>query len=101
MTTVFEKEALEEYRDAARYSQTRFALGHEFVEAVRESLGAISQSPTRFQLVRENIRVFRMRRFPFNLFYQYSPEHDSIIIYAVAHHARRPDYWRKRTSPLE
>ena len=31
MTTVFEKEALEEYRDAARYSQTRFALSHEFV----------------------------------------------------------------------
>jgi hypothetical protein len=35
-----------------------------------------------------------MRRFPFSLIYRV--DRDTIAILAVAHHSRRPGYWRRR-----
>jgi toxin ParE1/3/4 len=96
MNVVFEKEALDEYFEAARHSESHFGLGKSFVSAIEESLALIANDPGRFQDVGMGIRIFRMRRFPFYLFYQHLSEQNLITIYAVAHHARRPDYWRER-----
>lgn len=98
MNVVFEKEALDEYLDAAHHSENRFGLGKKFVSAVEESLALIANDPERFQEVGMGIRIFRMHRFPFYLFYQYLGDQNLITVYAVAHHARRPDYWRERIS---
>ena len=99
MNLVFEPEALEEYRDAARYSEDRFGLGRDFVKAIEESLLVISKDPTRFQSVGQGIRIFRMSRFPFYLFYHHTPDAALVTIYALSHHSRRPGYWRKRLPP--
>lgn len=96
MNVVFEKEALDEYLDAARHSENRFGLGISFVAAVEESLAVIANDPGRFQEVGMGIRIFRMRHFPFYVFYHHSTDQNQITIYAVAHHGRRPDYWRER-----
>ena len=96
MNVVFEQEALEEYRDAARYSQEHFGLGHDFIRAVRHATAAIAADPARFPQITKGIRVFRLRRFPFHLYYHSVEGSDRIIIYAVAHHARSPEYWRSR-----
>lgn len=96
MTISFESEALLEYREAALYSQQRFGLGEEFVQAVETAIATISRDPERFQPVGAGIRIFRMHRFPYYLLYLHSASSDSITIYAVAHHSRRPDYWRAR-----
>ena len=37
---------------------------------------------------------FRLRRFPFSLIYTVMG--DQLRILAVAHHSRRPGYWRNR-----
>jgi plasmid stabilization system protein ParE len=39
-------------------------------------------------------RVF-VKGFPFSIFYR--PDRDGIIVFAVAHQARQPGYWRSRT----
>lgn len=96
MTVSFESEALEEYRDAAQYSEDRFGLGRQFVQAVADSVASITQTPERYQQVGNGIRLFRMKRFPYYLFYHYSEAQKSIVIYAVAHHKRQTDYWRGR-----
>lgn len=96
MNVFFEKEALDEYLDAARHSENRFGLGKSFIAAVEESLALVADDPGKFQEVGMGIRIFRMRRFPFYLFYQYLSDQNLITIYAVAHHARRPEYWRER-----
>ena len=98
MTVVFEKEALDEYMDAARHSENRFGLGRSFVNAVEDSLAVTAGRPERFQDVGTGVRIFRMRRFPFYLFYHHSGDQSLIIVYAVALHGRRPDYWRERIS---
>lgn len=96
MAVFFEAGALREYREAALYSQQRFGLGEEFVQAVETAIGTISRDPARFQAVGEGIHIFRMSRFPYHIFYLYSAIDDSVTIYAIAHHSRRPDYWRER-----
>jgi toxin ParE1/3/4 len=96
MTIHFETEALAEYQEAAQYSEDRFGLGLQFVAAVQEALATISKDPERYQQVGEGIRIFRMRRFPYYLFYHHLKEQELIAIYALAHHKRQKDYWRKR-----
>jgi hypothetical protein len=39
MNVAFESAALIEYQEAAQYSERRFGLGLEFVQAVEEALG--------------------------------------------------------------
>ena len=56
----------------------------------------ISEDPFRFQSVGQEIRIFRLPRFPYYVYYHYSRASAALIIYAVAHHSREPDYWRKR-----
>lgn len=96
MTLHFELEALEEYRDAAIYSKTRFGLGEDFVQAMEAALKTIAHDPALFQLVGNGVRIFRLKRFPYHLYYHHDAEEEKITIYAVAHHSRRPGYWRKR-----
>lgn len=96
MTLHFEIDALVEYQEAAIYSQRRFGLGEEFVQAVESALDAILMDPESFQSVGRGVRIFRMRRFPYYLFFHHSPDSEVITIYAVAHHGRKPGYWRRR-----
>ena len=85
-----------EYRDAALYSERRFGLGEQFTQSVEAAIQTIVKDPERFQPVGQDIRIFRMHRFPYYIFYHYKPESEIITIYAVAHHHRQPDYWRER-----
>ena len=96
MILQFEQEALEEYREAAFYSEERFGLGEAFVQAMQAALETISCDPARFQSVGDGVRIFRLKRFPYYLYYYYHMQRETITIYAVAHHRRRPDYWRQR-----
>lgn len=96
MTIHFESEALDEYRDAVLYSEERFGLGEALVQAVEASLEAIVRDPERFQPAGDDVRVFRMKRFPYYLFYHYTAASQAIHVYAIAHHSRKPGYWRER-----
>lgn len=60
------------------------------------ALRTIAEHPERYQSLGDGIHVFRMKRFPFYLFYHFDISSEAITIYAVAHHNRRPNYWRKR-----
>ena len=99
MKVVFEDQALREYHDAAHHSENRFGLGNDFIKAVEQALAAISADPEKYREVGRGLRMFRMKRFPFYLFYLPMRDQNLITVYAVAHHARRPGYWRKRIPP--
>jgi hypothetical protein len=45
--------------------------------------------------VGRRLRRALLTRFPFSLIF--AEESDAILIVAVAHHKRRPDYWRMRS----
>ncbi|MFT5466745.1 MAG: plasmid stabilization system protein ParE [Verrucomicrobiales bacterium] len=96
MRSYFEAEALEEYRDAAACSERKFGLGVQFCDAVEAAQAKIEGAPEQFRSVGDGIRVLRLDRFPYSLFYHFSPENEFIAIYAVVHDRREPENWRDR-----
>jgi mRNA-degrading endonuclease RelE of RelBE toxin-antitoxin system len=94
----FESEALIEYQEAAQYAEDRFGSGQKFVATVRAALESIANDPSRFQPVGDGIRIYRLKRFPYYLFYQFNESNLTVTIYAVSHHKRQQDYWRARLS---
>lgn len=42
------------------------------------------------------IQVYRLKRFPYRLYYVHFPLAQLVRIYAVMHEKRRPQYWRER-----
>ncbi len=96
MTTSFDPEALDEYHEAAKYSEQRFGMGRQFVTSMQAAITAIEKTPVRYQSVGQGIRIFRMKKLPYYLFYHYDEASQAITIYAVAHHKREPGYWHGR-----
>ncbi len=97
MTFEFHPDALDEYQDAASwYEEQRYRLGVEFTQAVEASMAQILENPERYQPVGGTVRIFRIKRFPYYLFYRYNGAGQHVRILAVMHHRRRPDYWRER-----
>jgi plasmid stabilization system protein ParE len=68
----------------------------EFLEEVSATLDKISNTPGNFHPITKQgkARAVRMDRYPFNLIYL--PSATNVIIIAVAHDKRRPDYWQRR-----
>jgi plasmid stabilization system protein ParE len=97
MTFEFHPDALEEYEEAAAwYEERRYRLGLEFTVAVEGGVAAILTNPDRYQPVRGGVRIFRLKRFPYYIFYRYNEAGQHVRIVAIMHQKRRPDYWRER-----
>ena len=82
--------------DAALYYEAkRPGLGVEFVEEVEAGIAAIPEAAQRWPELAAGVRRYRIRRFPYGLFYRVLAE-DEVEIVAVADLRRRPGYWRNR-----
>lgn len=91
----FHEEADAEMVEAAQYYEKRaFGLGASFLDAVEEAIDKLSADPEAYQLVGNQIRQKLLQRFPFSILY--AVQDNRIRIVAVAHHKRRPGYWRSR-----
>jgi toxin ParE1/3/4 len=80
-------------REAIIYDRERPGLGDEFLDEVASGLARIREYPHAHPPMDE-YRRYIMRRFPFSLIYGIGV--DTIVIVAVAHHSRRPGYWKRR-----
>lgn len=77
------------------YHRVEAGLGAKSLEAVEDSSArALAYSLAGSPAQNRTRRVF-LRDFPFALVY--CSDEQGITIYALAHHARRPGYWRSRT----
>lgn len=93
-------QAEDEAQEAALFYDVRSpGLGFEFLDAFIEALGAIGENPQRFARVetlrtRREIRSYPLSKFPFNVIYEVQRE--QVLVLAVAHARRRPNYWKNR-----
>ncbi len=93
----FHPDALQEAEDAAAYLGDRSIwMGDRFAETLEAGIQSILQRPTSYPVIGDDVRVFRLKQFPYHLYYVLSNDGREIVIYAVAHTKRRPDYWRER-----
>ncbi|MDO8990409.1 MAG: type II toxin-antitoxin system RelE/ParE family toxin [Sideroxyarcus sp.] len=95
MKSEFLPEADEEFREAARYYESEAAgVGLSFIAAVHKGVAEIVELPLASQAARAGIRKKVLKHFSYSLFY--AIESDTIVIVAVAHQRKRPNYWRAR-----
>ena len=84
---------------AVWYEGRQEALGRDFFTELERAYTLIMESPGTWPLwpgLPESIgiRRFLLSRFPYGIAYEVSG--DAIVVYAVAHLARRPGYWKDR-----
>jgi hypothetical protein len=92
-------EAEAELADAvAHYDGLLPGLGAEFALEVRGGLSRIKQYPKAWQLLGHRVRRYRLSRFPYGLVY--ASLGSEIVVLAVMHLHRKPDYWKGRTTQI-
>ena len=95
MNSAFHPEAREEFLAAIDlYNQTEPGLGLDFASEINAAVELIEAFPNAWTLVDFAIRRCLVRRFPYALLY--AVEKDMVMIYAVMHVHRDPDYWKSR-----
>ena len=95
MRITFHEDARAELLEAAQYYQDRVkGLGQSLVDDVELASQEIQKTPFAYPHVSSDLRRKILDRFPYGLIY--AIESDRIRIVAVAHHKRRPEYWRYR-----
>ncbi len=95
-------EASEEASAAASwYEKEKPGLGTEFLEAIEAGLDLIAEDilpllPLPYETAKELKRLI-LKRFPYDIVALERAE--EVIVVAIAHHSRKPGYWRERESP--
>jgi plasmid stabilization system protein ParE len=95
MKVAFHPAVSEELLETAAYYEDQIpGLGERFIVEVERVTGILTDQPEIGQRIGEIYRRILLVRFPFSLIYSIEP--DLIWIHAVAHHRRRPGYWKER-----
>jgi len=94
------QEAAEEAIEAAAwYEGERAGLGTEFSQAVDAAIDLLEDDIVPLTTMpgtagSRGAKRLLLKRFPYAVVVRESPE--EVIVVAVAHHSRRPGYWRSR-----
>ena len=74
-------------------------LGKQFLNEFDAAVRRIVAYPEAYLLIEKEIRRCLIKRFPYGVWY--GIEADKIIVIAVAHLHRQPDYWLSRIKPSQ
>jgi plasmid stabilization system protein ParE len=92
---VFTGIAKQELEDACHFYEREYSgLGRRFRDEVKKAAMRIAAHPEGWSAERGDVRKYLLHRFPYKLLY--SVEEDHILVIAVAHQHRKPDYWVAR-----
>ena len=91
----FHPEAEAEFTEAIDYYESCApGLGHDFALEVLSAVERILAHPKAWPILEEEVRRCHTSRFPYGVLY--AAESEGIVILAVMHLHRDPDYWRHR-----
>ena len=76
------------------YHERSPVVARDFLREVRRATTLLLDYPQACPIVRGEVRQKVLRRFPFSVLYMV--EDDRVIVVAIMHQHRRPDYWRAR-----
>ena len=92
MRVIFTRIATQELEDAVRFYELEYAgLGRSFKEEVKKAALRVAEYPKAWSIERGEVRKCLLHRFPYKLLY--SVEEDHVLVIAIAHQHRKPDYW--------
>ncbi len=91
----FHPEAEFEMIEAASYYESQQSdLGRRFLVSVQDSINLIMLNPRLYPAVELDVRRCLTKTFPFGVLFR--ERSDEIVIMAVMHLHRDPDYWKNR-----
>ena len=78
------------------YEQQQAGLGREFLQAMREKMARLPQTPLLYRIRhrRKQVRWAYPRRFPYRIVFRVID--DAVVIYTVIHAARHDRHWQRR-----
>jgi len=79
---------------AAYYESRQAELGSRFLASVQDAVNRIVINPRMYVVVEADVRRCLARIFPFGVLFREQPE--EIVVMAVMHLHRDPDYWKNR-----
>jgi plasmid stabilization system protein ParE len=95
MKFTFHPEAEREFIEAVRYYENaEHGTGRRFIIEVYATIQNILAFPYSWPKISGEIRRCLVHHFPYGVLYYF--EQDDLIILAVMHLQRRPDYWKTR-----
>ena len=96
MNIVLHPAAAEELQAAATFyaNQANRQLGLALLNEFERVVTLLAEQPALDNRWVGNTRRFALRKFPFSVVYR--PQTGLLLIVALAHHKRRPGYWRHR-----
>ena len=80
----------------AWYAAQAPGLDRRFIDEMLMARKRIAERPYAWHPLADGVRRFRLGRFPYGVIY--AVEADEIVVLAVAHLHRKPNYWRGRQS---
>ncbi len=80
--------------EVAYYNGQEPGLGLRFAAAVEEATARAVAFPLAGSPASKNTRRVFVKDFPFAVVYR--SDENGIVIFALAHHSRRPEYWQPR-----
>lgn len=95
MRLEFHPEAESEFSETvSQYEAILPGLGERFADEISRITGLILEHPDIGTSVDPKVRRLLLHRFPFAIYYSHEADH--VLIAAVAHQRRHPDYWKSR-----
>lgn len=76
------------------YESQQPGLGREFRLALDAAVSRIQRAPERFRIASEPFHRALVRRFPFEVFYEFDDQR--VVIHLVFHTSQDPSKWRQR-----
>lgn len=76
------------------YAEQAPGLGEAFLIETLKTLQLIEQFPQAWHPLTPHIRRCRLRRFPYSVVY--TQDGVDILVLAIAHQHRKPQYWKNR-----
>lgn len=98
MQLIFLTLARDELAEAKRfYNRQQQRLGETFQREAQTAARLIQERPLAWQIEVEPVRRFLFDRFPYKMLYIIRAKR--LVVIAVAHQHRQPDYWIDRVNP--
>jgi plasmid stabilization system protein ParE len=96
ISLILTEKAQEDLDDAYQwYEDQEQGLGKEFIRCIDAKIAKIKRYPLHHQVVQsDRVRRALTNRFPFSIYFV--DDEEIIVIFAILHQKRSPDFWKSR-----
>jgi plasmid stabilization system protein ParE len=90
-------EVSQDIREAKKwYAEQQKGLDKRFTEDVKTSITRLQKNPLNYEVRYKNVRVVYCDIFPYSIHFYMDEAEERLVIIAIVHQHRNPEYSRKR-----